>query len=146
MAITDRTPLINGEAYAYSNISVNILGVVLAGITMIDYAEEAEVVNNYGQGRRPVSRGHGKIEATASISIDRAEYNALVSASPNGSLLDVPEFDIVVSYLPERSAPTVDIIKNCRFKNMKGGAAEGDTNVIAELELVPSHIEWNTNA
>ena len=136
------TPLINGQAYSWVDITVNLLGVPLAGITAIKYEESGDPTNNYGAGRRPVSRGFGKIEATASMSIDRAELNALVAAAPNKNLLDIPEFDIIVSYLPEGSAPTTDIIKNVRFKNNTSGASEGDTNVIADLELVPSHIEF----
>ena len=141
--MADRTPLINGQAYSWTDISVNVLGVLIAGITEISYSETAEIVNNYGQGRRPVSRGHGKIEAEASMTIDRAEYNALIQAAPGNNIMNIPEFDIPVSYLPEGSAPTSDVLKNVRFKTNKGGASEGDTNVLVELELVISHVEWN---
>jgi hypothetical protein len=141
--MADRTPLINGQAYSWVDIVVNVLGVPIAGITEITYSEEAEITDNYGQGRRPVSRGHGKIEAEASMTIDRAEYNALIQAAPGKNLMNIPEFDIQVAYLPEGSSPTVDILKNVRFKSNKGGASEGDTNVMAELELVISHVEWD---
>ena len=139
----DNTPLINGQAYSWVDITVNILGVPLAGIMEISYEETGEIVNNYGAGRRPVSRGHGKIECTASISIDRAEYNSLIQAAPGKNLMNIPEFDITVAYLPDGSAPTADIIKNCRFKTNKSGGSEGDTNIVSELELVPSSVEWD---
>jgi exosome complex RNA-binding protein Csl4 len=142
----DQTPLVNGQAYAWVDIQVNIEGVPLSGITSVKYEEKAAIEDNYGAGRRPVSRGHGKIEATASISIDRAELNALISSAPNKNLFNIPEFDIVVAYLPDGSRPTVDTIKNCRFMNIQGGAAEGDSNVIAEIELKTSHILFDTLA
>lgn len=142
----DRTPLVNGQAYAWVDITINVLGVPLAGVTEISYEETAEITNNYGAGRRPTSQGQGKIECTASISIDRAEYNSLVQAAPGKNLMNIPNFDITVAYLPEGSAPTADIIKNCRFKAMKGGGSEGDTNIIADLELVPSNVEWDAIA
>ncbi len=139
----DRTPLVNGQAYAWVDITVNILGVPLAGITEITYEETSEITNNYGAGRRPTSRGHGKIEATASISIDRAEYNSLIQAAPGKNLMNIPEFDVAVAYLPDGSAPTADILKNCRFKTNRSGGSEGDTNIMSELELVISDVEWD---
>ena len=51
------TPLINGRAYDYAQIEVNILGVPVAGISAISYTEEQEKVNNFGAGSNPVSRG-----------------------------------------------------------------------------------------
>jgi hypothetical protein len=140
--LSDRPPLVNGQAYAWVDIVVSIAGVPLSGITAVEYSDMSEIVNNYGAGRLPVSRGHGKIEPTAKLTIDRAELNALLRGAPNKRLQDISEFDVVVAYLPDNSAPIVDTIKNCRFKNTVGGAGEGDSNVVAELELVPSHIEW----
>ena len=141
----DLTPHINGQAYSWVDITVNILGIPLAGIMKIEYDENSEITNNYGAGRRPVSVGHGKIETTCSMSIDRAELNSLIRSAPNRNLIDIPEFDIIVAYLPENSTPVVDTIKNCRFKGTKGGASEGDSNVVAELDLNCSHIEWASN-
>ena len=140
--MADNTPLINGQAYAYADIVVTILGSPLAGITAIEYSDSQEVTENFGAGRWPVSRGLGKIESEAKITIDRAELNALIKAAPNKRLQNIGEFDVVVSYVPEGSAPVTDIIKNCRFKNTVGGASEGDSNVVAELELAVSHIDW----
>jgi hypothetical protein len=138
----DNTPLVNGQAYAYADIIVTVLGSPLAGITAINYSDKQEITENFGAGRFPVSRGLGKIESEASMTIDRAELNALLKAAPKNRLQNIGEFDITVSYVPEGSAPVTDIIKNCRFKNTPSGAAEGDSNVIAELELAVSHIDW----
>tara|TARA_R110002126_G_scaffold89252_1_gene213380 strand:- start:6114 stop:6548 length:435 start_codon:yes stop_codon:yes gene_type:complete len=143
MALADNTPLVNGQAYSYADIVVSIAGVPLAGIMEISYKDSQEVTENFGAGRFPVSRGKGKIESEASISIDRAEYNAIINAAPGKRLQNIPEFDITVSYVPEASAPVTDIIRNCVFKNGSGGAAEGDSNVVAELELAVSHIDYN---
>lgn len=140
----DLVPLVNGQAYAWVDVRVNILGVLLAGITKIEYSESSEITNNYGTGRRPVSRGHGKIEPTASITIDRAELNSLINSIPQKNLIDIPEFDIIVSYLPDSSIPVTDTIKNCRFINNASGGSEGDTDITSDLEILPSHIEWNS--
>jgi hypothetical protein len=141
--MADLTPLVNGQAYAYSDIIVTVLGSPLAGITAINYSDTQEVTENFGAGRFPVSRGLGKIESEASMTIDRAELNALLSAAAGNRLQNIGEFDITVSYVPGASAPVTDVIKNCRFKNTPSGGAEGDSSVMAELELATSHILWN---
>jgi hypothetical protein len=137
------TPLVNGQAYAYADIVVTILGSPIAGITSVTYSDSQEITENFGAGNFPTSRGFGKIESEAAITIDRAELNALLNAAPDNRLQRIGEFDITVSYVPEGSAPVTDIIKNCRFKNTPSGASEGDSNVLAELELAVSHIQWN---
>ena len=76
------TPLVNGQAYAYADIVVTVLGSPIAGISSISYSDAQEVTENYGAGRFPVSRGLGKIESEASMTIDRAELNALIIAAP----------------------------------------------------------------
>ncbi len=143
MALADNPPLINGQAYSYADIIVNIFGVPVAGITEVTYSENQEVTDNFGAGRRVVSRGKGKIECEAKISIDKAEYAAIINAAPGKSLFNIPEFDITVTYVPEGSAPVVDVIRNCVFKNSMSGGTEGDSNIIAELDLAVSHIDWN---
>jgi len=140
----DNTPLVNGQAYAYADIVVTVLGSPLAGITSIKYSDTQEITENYGQGRFPVSRGLGKIESEATMTIDRAELNALIAASTGNRLQNIGEFDITVSYVPSASAPVTDIIRNCRFKNTPSGGDEGDSSVMAELELAVSHINWAT--
>ena len=140
--MADFTPLVNGQAYSYADITVTILGTPIAGITSISYSDTQEITENMGSGRFPVSRGFGTISSEASLTIDRAELNALLLASPGNRLQNIGEFDITVSYVPTGSAPVTDIIKNCRFKNTPSGASEGDSNVIAELELAVSHILW----
>jgi len=140
--MADFTPLVNGQAYSYADIIVTVLGSPLAGITAINYQDTQEVTENFGAGRFPTSRGLGKIESECSMSIDRAELNAILNAASGNRLQNIGEFDITVSYVPAGSAPVTDIIKNCRFKNTPSGAAEGDSNVIAELELAVSHIQW----
>jgi hypothetical protein len=142
--MADNTPLVNGQAYAYADIIVTILGSPVAGITAVNYSDTQEITENYGAGRFPVSRGLGKIESECTMTIDRAELNAILDAAPANRLQNIGEFDITVSYVPLGSAPVTDIIKNCRFKNTPSGGAEGDSSIMSELEIATSHINWNT--
>ena len=91
-------PLINGTAYSWSQIQLNLLGTPVNGIVAISYEESQEMQDNFGAGNRPVSRGYGKKECKASITLEMAEVEALQDAAPNGSLMDIPEFDVPVCF------------------------------------------------
>ena len=136
-------PLINGEAYSWSQITLNLFGAPVAGVTAIKYEEKQEMENNYGAGNHPVSRGYGKIEPTASVTLTANETEALIAAVPSGRLQDIPEFDVTVSYIPKGTARIVHhTLHNCRFTNNSRDTKSGDTMIETELEMIISHISW----
>lgn len=136
------TPLINGKSYEWADIIVNILGVPVIGITAIDYEERQGMENIYGAGRFPVSRGYGKIEPTAKMTILMEELENIQSVAPNGRLQDIPEFDVSVVYLDAANVTRVHKLRNVRFMNNNRRSASGDTSIPVEIDLVLSHIEW----
>ena len=136
-------PLINGRSYDWSQIIATIAGVPVAGITSISYSEERTVDENFGAGSRPVSRGFGNIESSATIGLHMTEIERLQAAAPNRNLMEIPEFDVTVSFATtEGSIPANHTIKNCRFKNNSRDMSQGDTSVSADLELAVSHIQF----
>lgn len=135
------TPLINGRAYDYAQIQVTILGVPVAGVSAISYSQEQEKVNNFGAGSNPVSRGHGTIDTSASITISMNDVEAIRDVAPNGSLLAIPAFDISVTFLNAQKVVT-HVIKNCEFTNDGMEATQGDTNIERAFDLVASHIVY----
>lgn len=135
------TPLINGRAYDFAQIRTTILGVVVPSISSIEYTEEQKKTNNYGSGNRPVSRGHAAIEASAKITMSMNDVEALRKVAPNGSLLAIPAFDVVVTYLHPTSANVVThVLKNCEFMIDKNAGSQGDTDLKSDFDLLPSHI------
>jgi hypothetical protein len=137
-------PLINGKAYTWSQIDVNILGVSVTGITAISYSDSQEMEDNYGAGNRPVSRGYGAKESEGSITLYAEEVEALQDAEETGDIMDIPEFDIVVSYLPEGGVIRQHTLHNCRFKGNGRDTSQGDTSIPVEIELQVSHITWKS--
>lgn len=137
-------PLINGQEYSWSQIEVRIFDTLIAGITAIDYEDEQEMQDNYGAGKYPVSRGYGAIKTKASMTLFSNEVEALQNATPSGRLQDIPEFDVIVNYLPEGGTPITHIINNCRFKKNSRKTKQGDMSIPVELELIASHITWNS--
>jgi hypothetical protein len=136
-------PLINGISYSWSQVTVNILGNPVAGITAINYEEKQAIVNNYGAGNLPVSRGFGKIEFTASVTMMMEEVEALMKSVKDGRLQSIPEFDITITYLRASGDVVTHALKNCRFMTNKRDTKVDDTKIEIQLDLVLSHIIWH---
>ena len=134
-------PLVNGTAFDFAQITANILGVPVASVSSITYTEEQEKVNNYGQGNRPVSRGQGVIEASASIEMSMNDVEAIRDVAPNGSLLQVPAFDIEV-FFGNPQNPQTHVLKNCEFTSDGVETTQGDTDVKRTFDLVISHVVY----
>jgi hypothetical protein len=134
-------PLINGQAYDFGQIIVNVMGVPIPSVTSIEYQEEQEKTNNFGAGRRPISRGHGTINATASIEMSMTDVESIRDAAPNGSLLAIPSFDIVVVFGNPQS-PKKHTLKNCEFTVDGFSGSLDDTDLTKSFDLVVSHIEF----
>jgi len=135
-------PLINGTAFDFTQIIARIGGVPVASISSIDYEENQEKANNYGAGSRPVSRGRGAIEVTASMELSMNDIESIRDAAPNGSLLAIPPFDIIIHYANPQN-PRTHTLKNCEFTNDGISGSQGDTDLKKSLDLVVSHIEYS---
>jgi hypothetical protein len=135
-------PLINGKSYEWADIIVNVLGVPIIGITNIEYEERQAMENIYGAGKFPVSRGYGKIEPTAKITILMEELENIQTVAPQGRIMDIPEFDIVVVFVDVANVTRKHTLKNVRFMNNKRASASGDTSIPVELDLIISHIQY----
>ncbi|MBO2009171.1 hypothetical protein [Hymenobacter negativus] len=140
--MADFVPLINGTAYAWADIRAQLLGQTVAGITAISYGVKQEKVNNYGAGNNPVSRGIGKREPNASITLEMKEVERIQAAlPPGGSLLDIKSFPIVISYVNPVNQLITHTLHNAEFTENKREIKTGDTNIEVELPLIISHIE-----
>jgi hypothetical protein len=140
--MTNLLPLINGHSYDWSSIIMNIMGVPIAGVIKIKYDETQTIENKYGAGRRPVSRGFGRIVPNCSVTMMMEEVQAIMLIAPNGLLMDIPEFDIVMTWVDATLIPVTATIRNCRFMNNIVDTNEGDTGTPVELAILPSHVEW----
>lgn len=133
--------LINGQAYDYSQVVINILGVNLAGVTAINYVTEQPKTNNFGTGTNVVSRGKGAKDSTGSLEISMNDVQALRSVVPSGDLLDIPAFDIVVSYLHPTGFVS-HTLKNVEFTNDGVEGTQGDTDLTRTFDLVISEVKY----
>ncbi len=134
-------PLVNGRAYDFTQILVVLLGAPMASANAVNYTEEQAKENNYGAGSRPVSRGHGAKTVSASISLSMNDVEAIRDVAPNGSLLDIPPFDVQVSFLNAQKVVT-HILKNCEFIDDGVETAQDDKDIVRTFGLIPSHIKY----
>lgn len=138
--------LINGRAYDYTQIIINILGVPIAGVSKITYTEEQEVKGNMGTGTRPVSVGLGAIEASGSLEISMNDVEAIRDVATTdplyqGSLLTLPFFDIIIVFGNVQKIVT-HTLRNCKFKNDGVDTSQGDTDIKRTFDLFISDIKY----
>ena len=115
----------------------------LEGVSGIKWNKKRKVESNYGLGGRPVSRGFGNITYTASITMDYATQQAL--RSTYGSLMDIGEFDLIVSFANPMGTDDWDTssvtLKGCIFNEDGMESQQDDTNITHEFDLNPFDIQ-----
>ena len=132
-------PLINGQAFDYSQITPLYLGVPLVSMTSITYEEVQEKVDNPGTGNRPISRGRADIKATGSMEISMNDIEALRNVALGGSLLALPATDFILVFGNPQNIQT-HILKNLEFTNDGGTGTQGDTDLKMTLNFVISNV------
>lgn len=135
------TPLINGREYSWADVSFNLGGVPVVGVTKIQYDETQVKEDNWGAGSSPVSRGYGNRKATASVTMYASEVEAIMDKAPNGNLLDYGTFPVTVQYMVGAVIKT-HVLKNCEFTKNERNVSQGDTKIEVDLPLIVSHIDW----
>lgn len=135
-------PLINGTAYDYASITMKILGVDINSVMEIKYKSKQDKKNNYGAGDEPVSRGKGVKEYECEIKMSKNDYSALRDAVPSKELLDIPPFDITVTYKNDQRVIT-DVIQNSEFLEEGEEGAQGDTDIAMSFPILPGKILYD---
>jgi len=134
-------PLINGRAFDFTQITATILGVPMASVSAISYVETQEKANNKGAGNRPVSRGQGSIEVEASITLSMNDVEALRDVAPDGSLVKLPAFEIIVVFGNAQS-PQRHVLKNVEFMDDGVEASVDDTDLARSFNIAVSHVVY----
>ena len=141
--------IINNVAYSWSMITLasTALGIeegstTLEGVSGIKWNKARKIESNYGMGGKPVSRGFGNLTYTASITMDYATQQALRSI--HGSLMDIGEFDLIVSFANPMASDdwttTTVTLKGCIFSEDGMESSQDDTNITKEFDLNPFDI------
>ena len=132
-------PLVNGQAFDFSQITPLYLGVPLVSLTSITYEEVQEKVDNPGTGNRGISRGRADIKSTGSIELSMNDIEALRDIAPDGSLLLLPASDFILVFGNPQNIQT-HILKNLEFTNDGGAGTQGDTDLKMTLNFIISNV------
>lgn len=133
--------LVNGINYSWVNITFNLFGVPVTGITKIEYKRSQKKDNNYGAGSQPVSRGYGNYEYEGSIELYTDEWKRIIAASPNRDPLSIPPFDIQVVFAGAGIAADKDVLRAVEFKEDPLSSSQGDTKILCTIPLIIGLIE-----
>lgn len=136
--------MFNSKEYEWSNVEVLFLGRPITGIRGITYSENQEKEVVYARGSKPRAIQKGNKSYEGSVSILQSELEALYQATGvKKGLVDLPAFDIVVSYIPEGAATIrVDTIKNAEFTKSEKSMKQGDKFMEIELPFIALDIEY----
>ncbi|RYD57017.1 MAG: hypothetical protein EOP56_09425 [Sphingobacteriales bacterium] len=135
------TPLINGINYDWGSVNLILFGVPVVGITKISYKSAQAKENNYGQGRKPVSRGYGAVTYEASIEMYLDEWKKIIALAPNKDPLQIPAFDISVLFGGAGVLPKKDTLRSAEFLENPMDANQGDTKLMVTIPLIIADIE-----
>lgn len=118
----------NSKQYAFSDISVIVLGRELQGFRGVKYKVTTDKEVLHGRGKKAFSIQSGNETIEGELMLLQSELEALRAAvksvNPNYKLTDVA-FDIVVTYGNGTVAAT-DIIQGAEFKEYEKGMEQGD--------------------
>ncbi len=134
--------LINGKAFAASNIVVSVNGVNIASVSTLNIVETADKQNNYGFGRQPTSRGEGFTEYTCAVEMAYKDILKLRNLSSTRRLLDLPMFDILAVLDNGETIARVRA-RNAEFLEDGLEVSGGDPEVKREYPLIIAGVDYN---
>lgn len=141
--------LINGKSYGWNNVVIRLSNgsLPLVGVKSISYTKSREKENLYGAGSDVTARGYGNYTYEASITITMEELVKIQKSAPSGDILELPMFEIIVTYIhPERGKIVNDIIQNAEFVSVPKNLNQNDKEFPVELELIISGIKEGVSA
>ena len=135
------TPLINGIAYAWVNLSFVLFGVPVIGIVDINYNQKQKKENLYGKGAKAIARGYGNYEQDGDIEIYLEEWKRIIAASPNRDPLQIPPFDVQIVFGGSRVTADKDVLRSVEFLENPFKGKQGDTKLLIKIPLIIADID-----
>ena len=129
--------IVNGKAYDWGDIDVQISGVNLE-LQEISYDDELEKEAVYGMGHMPRGYGSGNYKASGKLSLLRDDYNDLndYCKSKGITFFDLVIPKIVVSYGNDNQKIVTDVLHNVTFTKRSGGGKQGDKSLTVDLDML----------
>lgn len=130
--------------YDWADVEIHLAGRKVIAAKGVKYKISQEKEEIYGAGFEPLAIGHGNKKYEGELTLLQSEIEALQEAVGAGSLLDIRNLDIVVSYAPKDSGPIkTDIIKGVEFTEIEKGMQQGDKFMEVSLPFIALGIQYN---
>ena len=125
-------PQINGIAYGWAEVVLNVAGMPIRGVKAINYSESVERGKVRGTSQRKLALTSGEHDAEGDIELYQADWYDLLNALGDGYMMAV--FAISVSY-DNRQAVHTDELVGVRIKKVGNAHAQGNEPLTIKLDL-----------
>ncbi|MDE6027406.1 MAG: hypothetical protein K2G23_05005 [Muribaculaceae bacterium] len=142
--------LINNVAYSWSMIQLQTSFAaeseslpILVDATAIKWNSKRKIESIYGLGGQPRKRGFGNVTYEASITLPYGTQIALRDMSPDGTLMGLGEFDLIISWINDVAANVTSettTLGGCILAESGMDASQDDTSLTHEFDLHPHRI------
>ncbi len=132
-----------GKLAGWNDVTINMLGRDVEGITDVEYDDNMDIEVARGQGAYPIGYGEGNYEAKASFTLYIEEWNALQKSLPPGaSMHQIAPFPVVVEY--DYNGMKMKDTFVAKIKGRGVAVKQGDKTIARKAELVVlGKILWN---
>lgn len=136
---------INGQEYAWGDLSFVALGRTLGGAIAVDYKSKKEKKALHASGREPRGIQHGKRDYEGTLTVLQSELIALNRAARQRGYKDALdiEFDLIMAYLAPNGVITTDKVVKLSITELPSGMKEGDMNSEHVLPFVAMDIKYD---
>ena len=136
----------NSKEYGWVNIKVFMLGRFVTTLRSIKYKVSQEKEAVYGQGDKPHSIQSGNKSYEGEIGCLQSDIEAMQSAAGVGyDLVDIPAFDIQVSYVDKTTGViVVDTVKYAEITEVEKSMSQGDKFMEITLPWIALDIQKNS--
>lgn len=129
-----RKQWINGKAYDWSSVTINLSGCTGIEPVGIDYGDKIEKEPIYGKGGNIRGFGTGNKSNDVKLTLQREDYDILQDAyTSSGTFGKVVIPKITVSYADTGATTVTDVLTNVTFTERSFKAARGDKELTVEL-------------
>lgn len=132
-----RQQLINGKAYDWSSVTINVSGMENIEVTDISYGDKRDVEAIYGKGGRIRGYGTGNYSNDVSLSMEREDFDEMGRVMMANGYREFYKFvipKIVISYADEGARTVTDVLTNVVLSERSVKAAQGDKSLKADLK------------
>lgn len=129
--------LINGKAYDWSSVTINVDGMESIELQEISYDDEQELEAIYRKGGRIAGYGTGNQKNSVKLSMLREDFNEMIRVIKSKGYTSFYKYivpKITVSYADEGAPTTTDVLTNVKFSKRSLKAAQGDKSMKVDLD------------